>query len=92
MCIGIYNYKLHAHNYVPSNWPSFCMAALYNNLTLQGIITAYLSCSKQGRIQEFKGGGAEVKYVQARKCHPWPCPLWCVKWYAEMGGEKLREA
>ena len=60
MCIGIYNYQLHSHNYVPSNWPSFCMAAIYNNLSLQGIITAYLSCSKQGGSRNSRGEGPKL--------------------------------
>ena len=29
----------------------------------------YKGVPKQGRIQELKGGGAEVKYVHARKFH-----------------------
>ena len=28
-----------------------------------------IPCPMQGRIQELKGGGAEVKYVHARKFH-----------------------
>ena len=39
-----------------------------------------------------KGGGAEVKYVHVRKFHLCPYPLWCIKRYAKLGGEKLGEA
>ena len=46
----------------------------------------------EGQVQELKGGGAEVKYVHTRKFHPWPCPLWCIKGYAKLGGGKLGEA
>ena len=42
----------------------------------------------QGRFQELKGGGAEVKYVRAKIS----CPLWCIKGYAKLGGGKLGEA
>ena len=41
-----------------------------------------------GRIQELKGGGAEVKYVRTKIS----CPLWCIKGYAKLGGGKLGEA
>ena len=56
-------------------------------LRLCTIINSY-----QGRIQELKGGGGEVKYAHARKFHPWPCPLWCINGYTKLRGGKLGEA